>query len=81
MDVVKILPPLMIGEKEVDIFVNALDATWAVDGDKLSGSVKAYPITPAKPTPARTISPNVRSTTERRFVAQAQEGRIRPMMR
>jgi 4-aminobutyrate aminotransferase-like enzyme len=27
MDVVKILPPLMIGEKEVDLFVNALDAT------------------------------------------------------
>ncbi|HEY1770663.1 MAG TPA: aspartate aminotransferase family protein [Chthoniobacterales bacterium] len=27
MDVVKILPPLMIGEREVDMFVNALDAT------------------------------------------------------
>ena len=27
MDVLKILPPLMIGEKEVDLFVNALDAT------------------------------------------------------
>ena len=27
MDVVKILPPLMIGEREVDLFVNALDAT------------------------------------------------------
>jgi acetylornithine/succinyldiaminopimelate/putrescine aminotransferase len=27
MDVVKILPPLIIGEKEVDMFVNALDAT------------------------------------------------------
>jgi ornithine--oxo-acid transaminase len=26
MDVVKILPPLIIGEKEVDMFVNALDA-------------------------------------------------------
>jgi len=25
MDVVKILPPLIIGEKEVDMFVNALD--------------------------------------------------------
>jgi len=25
MDVMKILPPLMIGEREVDIFVNALD--------------------------------------------------------
>src|SRR5207237_1392054 len=25
MDVMKILPPLIIGEKEVDIFVNALD--------------------------------------------------------
>src|SRR5689334_19062293 len=29
MDVVKILPPLIIGEKEVDMFVNALDATLA----------------------------------------------------
>jgi ornithine--oxo-acid transaminase len=27
MDVVKILPPLMIGEREVDMFVNALDST------------------------------------------------------
>jgi acetylornithine/succinyldiaminopimelate/putrescine aminotransferase len=27
MDVIKILPPLMIGEKEVAMFVNALDAT------------------------------------------------------
>ena len=27
MDVVKILPPLIIGEREVDMFVNALDAT------------------------------------------------------
>jgi ornithine--oxo-acid transaminase len=27
MDVVKILPPLMIGEREVDMFVNALDGT------------------------------------------------------
>jgi ornithine--oxo-acid transaminase len=27
MDVVKILPPLIVGEKEVDLFVNALDAT------------------------------------------------------
>src|SRR4029079_12189261 len=27
MDVVKVLPPLIIGEKEVDMFVNALDAT------------------------------------------------------
>ena len=27
MDVIKILPPLIIGEKEVDMFVNALDAT------------------------------------------------------
>ncbi|MGH8165092.1 MAG: hypothetical protein ACREP1_12245, partial [Rhodanobacteraceae bacterium] len=27
MDVVKILPPLMIGEREADLFVNALDAT------------------------------------------------------
>jgi acetylornithine/succinyldiaminopimelate/putrescine aminotransferase len=26
MDVVKILPPLMIGEREIDMFVNALDA-------------------------------------------------------
>jgi ornithine--oxo-acid transaminase len=26
MDVVKILPPLIIGEKEIDLFVNALDA-------------------------------------------------------
>jgi hypothetical protein len=25
MDVVKILPPLIIGEREVDMFVNALD--------------------------------------------------------
>jgi len=25
MDVMKILPPLIIGEKEVDMFVNALD--------------------------------------------------------
>jgi hypothetical protein len=25
MDVLKILPPLIIGEKEVDMFVNALD--------------------------------------------------------
>jgi ornithine--oxo-acid transaminase len=29
MDVIKILPPLMIGEKEVDYFVNALDQTLA----------------------------------------------------
>jgi hypothetical protein len=29
MDVVKILPPLIIGEKEVDMFVDALDATLA----------------------------------------------------
>ena len=27
MDVIKILPPLIIGEKEVDHFVNALDET------------------------------------------------------
>jgi 4-aminobutyrate aminotransferase-like enzyme len=27
MDVIKILPPLIIGEREVDMFVNALDAT------------------------------------------------------
>jgi acetylornithine/succinyldiaminopimelate/putrescine aminotransferase len=27
MDVIKILPPLMIGEKEVDLFVDSLDAT------------------------------------------------------
>ena len=27
MDVIKILPPLIIGEKEVDLFTNALDAT------------------------------------------------------
>jgi ornithine--oxo-acid transaminase len=27
MDVIKILPPLMIGEKEVDYFVNAFDET------------------------------------------------------
>ncbi len=27
MDVVKILPPLIIGEKEIDLFVNALDST------------------------------------------------------
>ena len=27
MDVMKILPPLIIGEREVDIFVKALDAT------------------------------------------------------
>jgi len=27
MDVLKILPPLIIGEKEVDLFVNALDDT------------------------------------------------------
>ena len=26
MDVIKILPPLIIGEREVDMFVNALDA-------------------------------------------------------
>ena len=26
MDVLKILPPLMIGEREVDLFVNALDS-------------------------------------------------------
>ena len=26
MDAIKILPPLMIGEKEVDLFVTALDA-------------------------------------------------------
>ena len=26
MDVLKILPPLMIGEREVDMFVNALDS-------------------------------------------------------
>ena len=25
MDVVKILPPLIIGEREIDLFVNALD--------------------------------------------------------
>jgi len=25
MDVMKILPPLMIGEREIDMFVNALD--------------------------------------------------------
>jgi len=25
MDVMKILPPLIIGEKEIDMFVNALD--------------------------------------------------------
>jgi ornithine--oxo-acid transaminase len=29
MDVVKILPPLIIGEREVEMFVNALDATLA----------------------------------------------------
>ena len=29
MDVVKILPPLIIGEREIDMFVNALDATLA----------------------------------------------------
>ena len=27
MDVIKILPPLIIGEREVDMFVNALDST------------------------------------------------------
>ncbi|MBV8225757.1 MAG: hypothetical protein JO232_11290, partial [Verrucomicrobia bacterium] len=27
MDVIKILPPLMIGEKEIDYFVNAFDET------------------------------------------------------
>ena len=27
MDVIKILPPLIIGEREVDMFVNALDDT------------------------------------------------------
>jgi hypothetical protein len=27
MDVVKILPPLMIGEREVNMFVDALDST------------------------------------------------------
>jgi ornithine--oxo-acid transaminase len=29
MDVMKILPPLIIGEKEVDMFVNALDDVLA----------------------------------------------------
>jgi ornithine--oxo-acid transaminase len=29
MDVLKILPPLIIGEREVDMFVNALDETLA----------------------------------------------------
>ena len=63
MDVVKILPPLIIGEREVDMFVNALDATLTrmpeIPGPDVGDRQQFRPARPALEALFRTVAPGL----------------------